>query len=334
MARHRRVALGLLAASAALAGCVSLPTAQPSPRLYPRVDFGETTLPPRPVAFLRRGTLPKVPQALPMLKVQELSPEARRQLMVRLFRLLPVSLPEAELKAELARLETRPLRRLASREPLEAQLGDWHVTVWPEGQFAASRDYRRSAPGPLAPREATVQAVADALLPRLKPLLPEPVTFIGVGDAEREYGEGPMRVTSRYVSYQARKNGIPLGHVSITVAAGPTIVRVSSHLRRTVADGEAPLLSPEEALHQLERGEGRVGGDYPGGAATAYVDSVALLYEEPGPVRGVSHLMPLYVFRGQAIVTGRPPGTWGGSLEAVRPERLEPGPGRSQWPDP
>jgi hypothetical protein len=304
----------------------------PPAKRYPHIEFGETTPGPRPAEIILRTQLPAAPQAVPMLKVQKLSPEERKTLLLQLFRALPMedyyTPPQIEWK--LARLERSDWSALPDDEPMETQIGEWVVSVWSSGQFMISSNpppdkQREDLP---APTEAEARKMADAFLPRIVAQLPEAVSYSGVGLASsRSGGNAGEEILSRGISYQAKQHELPAGRISISIASGPRVEGVRSTLRRTVEDGIVPILSPEEALAQLQKGKDGAGAPFEG--ATAYVDSIELIYWVQAPALDMSYLMSLYLFGGEATAEGKKPQRWGGTIEAVRPEFLKEKPGKA-----
>jgi hypothetical protein len=255
-----------------------------------------------------------------------LSLEERKAMLLQLFRSLPMedyyTPPQIEWK--LARLERANWASLPKGEPMSSQIGEWDVDVWPSGQFMISSNPppdKRKADLP-APTKAEARKVADAFLPRIASQLPEAVNFTGVGPASSmSRGKAGTEIISYHVSYMAKKNGVPVGGISITVASGPRIEAVRSTLRRTVEDSLVTTLSPEEALARLQKGEGQAGTQLRD--ATAYVDSIKLVYWVKAPAHSMSYLMPIYIFGGEATAEGKKSEKWGGTIEAIRPEYLE-----------
>jgi hypothetical protein len=313
--------------------CLSFAYGETQPQnRYPRIEFGETTPNPRPARIILRTKLPKAPQAVPVLKVQELPLEERKALLLQLFSALPMEdyYTPTQIDWKLARLERASWSSLSKGEPMETQIGEWEVSVWPSGQFSIFSNPppdKRKAELP-APTEAEARKAADAFLPRIATQLPETVSYTGVGPVEsRSVGKAGTEILSYGVSYGAKKQEIPVGGISITVGSGPRIEAARSTLRRTVEDGLVPILSPEEALARLQKGEGEAGAPLRG--ATAYVDSIRLVYWVQAPAHNMSYLLPLYLFGGEATDEGKKPVKWGGSLEAIRPEFLEDKPGKA-----
>jgi hypothetical protein len=154
---------------------------------------------------------------------------------------------------------------------------------------------------------------------RLRPLLPEKVSFSSVFPSERCNGT----VKAMGVSYTTRAHGMPVaGRVFVDVAAGGEAFGVMGGLHPTVVAGHPlPILSPREAVGRLLDGRAQV-VDGPSWNAMAYIDSVKLTYWQPPPALPYPYLVPIYVLKGEAVAEGRKAQRWMARVVAVRPEYL------------
>jgi len=313
----RRALWPLVALLPLVLSLAALP-ASPS-KLLPRIAFPEVATIGR-LTFVARAPWPTMPPTATVYRVQPLkSPKA---VALQVFAVLPME-STPEVRAELDRITRAPDPPLGEHEPLDEYVGDWQVSVFPEGQFSV---YNRPAceaqdKGQASlPSEAVARRVADDFLERLKPFIPYPVEFSGISPAASVNG----RALSHGVWYRAKLDGIPVGGdpVSVVIGPGAKVISAGSRVRRTIADRKAPILTSKEAFEKLLAGEGCVESG-PSWSAIAHVDSVHLAYYQPPLGLGATYLLPVYVFSGQAVAEGRKPEAWGAAVEAVRPEFLQ-----------
>lgn len=331
--------------------------AEESTRL-PHIPFGETTT-CWPERFVLRTDLPIMPTEAVVHRVVHPLVE-RKPLLMKIFRALPLADTE-ENRAALEKLERTPESEMALETPerlpgsemekievrpehtrLYATVGGWEVHVSTNGCFSASRAYTRRPINEqwlLAPSEDDARAAADAFLELFRPFLQERVNFSNVIDSMVSDGD----VIARGVRYGVddATYGFPvlMGKVYINVTAGPTVTGIRSSIPATEVDRIVPILTPEEAMqHVLAPQESRSVQIFNlKRSATAYIDSIALEYwfasrmREWNPPIGPDYLIPVYIFKGEAVpdYDREPFGrlsedtTWRAVVEAVRPEYLE-----------
>jgi hypothetical protein len=192
------------------------------------------------------------------------------------------------------------------------------VNIWQDGQF----DIMKS-PDPSfgkkdsAPTEVQARKAADKIMECIKPLLIEEVQFSGVIPSEWIDG----KVIARRVFYVPKiKKMPPVGGVSVEVIPRGEVGDISIGLLKYIADGEVPIISPQEALKKLRAGESSpCGTDWPN---TAYIDSIKLTYWRAARAFNMSYFMPVYHFSGEAVAPGKKTVKWSASVEAVKPELL------------
>ena len=116
--------------------------------------------------------------------------------------------------------------------------------------------------------------------------------------------------------------GIPIaGKVFIEVGPEGEVYMISSSLRYTSTEILVPILSPGEAINMLQAGKGLI-SDGPSWNATAYIDSIELVYWQGVIAENYPYIMPVYILQGQAIADKKKAMHWSARLEAVRPELL------------
>ena len=320
---NRRVVACVIAGVLALGVTVVVTqTRDSSMRRYPRFPFGEVATVCRPSTFVLRTKLPAMPSAVRVYRVERRAPTNAEFL--KLVEALPITLsPEDE--AWLLRSEHAPEPRPQKYEPLGRTIGDWEIHLYPGGQYSLRNlPLRKSLRGrdAQAPSVEEVRRVADTFLSRTG-LLPAGAHFAKVHDVEVEVRDVDDKVVrSRGVRYQCFLEEIPAGSFTVVVGPGGEIASVGNGMRRVIPEEPLPILSPREGLQKLQSKECQV-RQGPSWVATAYVDSVRLVYPQGPLAIDLSYIMPVYVFEGEAVAAGKRTVRWAACVEAVRPEFLE-----------
>ena len=295
------------------------------PGKLPRIEQGELIgVYPGKYTYVERGPLPALPASVMVYQVQPR--QSKKALLSQLVRALRIEMTPG-IEAQLSHIARLPKSWLPEEEPLSPTIGEWDVTIYPGGHFSAGnqRLAARMDKGNLpAPSEDDARKAADAFLARIEHLLPYPVRFTGVHPAYRESrGSVDWKVLSLGVSYRAEIDGIEVGHrVSFVVGPEAEVVSLSSTLRRVVPYRRFPILSPKEAFEKVRAGEGLI-TDGPSWNATAYLDTVKLVYWQGNLAQDFPYLMPFYLLKGEAVAEGKKTVRWAAELEAIRPEWLE-----------
>lgn len=293
----------------------------------PRIKFGQLGAPIGRLTFTKRATFPDLPSAVRVYRVQPM--ESMNAEFLKLVNDLQIT-RSSEDEAKIEHLKHASEPRLQKYEPLGMVIGGWEIHLYPGGQYSL-RNLKvidsltgREAKAPSA-EEA--RRTADTFVSRAK-LLPDDSQFRDVYDCDvSEWGIDDKVVHSRGVVYQSYLEGMPTTG-SFTVVVGPAgeIASVTNKMRRTVPEEPMPILSPNEGLEKLRSNEGHMANG-PSWDATAYVDSVKLVYWQGVLVMDLSYIMPVYVFEGEAVAAGKKTVRWKAYIEAIRPELLETEPG-------
>lgn len=321
----RRVGVVLIASTIAIGIVIAISlNRRKSADLLPQIPFGETVTVCWPESIVERGALPVLPRTLRVYRVQSI--HSMKAVMIQVFRALPIELTPQNTSA-LDRLAQMPENTLLQgREkdgPMSVNIGGWHVEVWPNGQFSAEHSSRfPSYDAKPAPTEALVRQASDKFLSPFKPLFPLPVHFSSLGISHSVYSDKYVILT-RSAVYTARLGKLPAGGVSVEVAAGSKVVDIDSNIPNVVVDRTVPILSPQEAIEKLRAHEAHL-ADGEIGNGTGYVDSIQMKYWVRQPHWKLSHLMPVYEFKGEVVSPDKSKsGPWKAYVQAVRPEFLE-----------
>ncbi|HUV05919.1 MAG TPA: hypothetical protein VMX94_12545 [Armatimonadota bacterium] len=241
---------------------------------------------------------------------------------LKLVEALPIARsPEDEAKIE--RLKHAPEPQREENQGLASCIGGWDIMLYPDGQYSLDKIDSPAGRNAQAPSAEEVRRAADAFVSRTK-LLPEGAQFVRVYDCDTsEWGLGDKVVHSRGVVYACSLEGITrAGGFTVEVGPRSEIVSVTNKTRHTIPEQPLPILSPNEALEKLRSNECHM-ADGPSWDATAYVDSIKLMYWESILAMDLSYIMPVYIFEGEAVAPGKRSVRWKAHVEAVRPEFLE-----------
>ena len=326
--RYSKLGFLLIASSTVLivAICLGLIYFQSHPKKrFQRIEFFPLGAQIGKLTFTQRATFPTFPSTVRMYRVQPIT--SMKDEFLKLIDLLPIK-RTPEVAVHIQKLKNAPEPKLRENEPLSGDVGGWNISVYPGGQFSL-RNMTVNLDGrdATAPSVEEVRELADMFLARTK-LLPTEARFDKIKDADVSVwglGDKPgdRVVHSRWVTYQCWLDGIPtIGSFAVEVGAGKEIVCVLNEMRRTIPDQMVPILSQNDCLNKLRAGEGHM-ADGPSWDATAYVDSIKLMYWESILAMDLSYIMPVYVFEGEAVAPGKRTVRWKAHVEAVRPEFLE-----------
>ena len=292
-------------------------------RRFPHIEFGETATMGE-ATFVQHMAFPKMPSEVRVYKVQPLP--SKRDALVKILKALPSS-SSSETDKVLRKIGRKSASSLQNEEPLSASIGDWSVDVYSGGQsyiqhyVAKTPEKFEDIPPAPAPKEA--QKAADELLAKLP--LPADLHCVKVCPGRvisRGLGPNDQVVKEMAVLYDAVIDGIPLyGAVDVSVGAGPTILCLNSRLRNIVPDEKVAILSPQEAYDRLSAGKCHWNQEPYYGKCN--VASVKLVYYLGATATTLPYIMPIYVFGGESVASGKKPNTWKAFVEAVRPEFLE-----------
>jgi hypothetical protein len=310
------ISVALLVTGVALCAAKDRSTKTDTPNLLPRIEFGDYCTVSRPGKITPRAAFPVFPRQMRIYKVKNAT--KANALMWQVMHALPIK-PDRQAQAKMEKIRRDPAYTfLPKHNFILGVIQGWGVELYANRTFQAGLEDYSAVVSKNRPPPTVTQArkTADAMLAKLRPMLPEKVEFANI-DRNKNY---PIII----VNYRAKKNKWPItGGVRINVGPDGQVYHVESALRLNQADRLVPILSPREAFARLCAGEGRA-ACYKG--SQDYLDTVQLVYWEESFGSDLTYLMPVYVFSGASESGGKKVGAWNGDIEAIRPEYLEPRP--------